>query len=125
MNRLLMMVTAALLLGGCRIRIAEPDWEPVRTSNAGVSSPQPHGSDVLEVKEIKAGRVYAREIHAKEIHADRARIGRIVKREPRGKWAKGEIKQDEVSAEIIRCKEIHADYVEADVVYAHEVHIGD
>lgn len=121
----LLFLSVTLIISGCSIRVREGGrYEPVYSAEEAPRE-RPDRRDVIAVKEIKADRVFAREIHVKELHADRARIGRIVRREPRGKWGKGEIKQGEVSAEVIRAKEIHADYVEADVVYAHEVHIGN
>ena len=89
--------------------------------------PPPAAQSVVQAKEIRAERVYARVIYCKEIHA---RDGRIA-RQGGGKGEKGErdwggkeLRAPEVRADTIYAKEIHADWIEAEEVHCKEVKLG-
>ncbi len=90
--------------------------------------PPPPPSDVLRIKEIKAGHVHARVIYAKEVKARGGHIGRVFEDREDKRWergrADGEIKAPQVSADVIYAKEVEADWIEAGEVHAQEVKIG-
>jgi hypothetical protein len=90
--------------------------------------PQPAPTDVLRVKEIKAGRVHARVIYAKKVKAKAGHIGRVIEDREDKQWKEGrsdgKIEEPEVKADVIYAKKIGADWIEAGEVYAKEVKIG-
>lgn len=123
----LLLIAVALSLSACvfraRHRDGPSDYPPPPPPDRR-GDPLVVPQQVIQVKELKARRVFANVIHCKEIHANEGRIG-----EQRGwqggkNWGGGELKQEEVRADTIYAKEIHADYVEAGVVYCKEVKMG-
>jgi hypothetical protein len=122
-STVLALMSAVVISSGCaghRVVVEIPS----RETRAMRPAPPPEPV-TLTVKEIHAEVVSARVIYAKEVHAREGRVGRIeIVNGAHGGHKGGELKMNDVVADVIHCKEIHADYVEADVIYAKEVKIG-
>ena len=119
---------------------AYPPQPPPRMAPAP-PPPPPTRAEVLQVKEIKAGRVRARVIYAKEVKAKGGRIGRVYESGD-DDWEKGgrgrgrgrghgrghghgdgKIEAPEVIADVIYAKEVDADWIEAGEIHAKDVKI--
>ena len=91
-----------------------------------VPSHRPIAQRVLQVRKLRAGRVYAHVIYAREVKAEDGRVGRWVEvkgnvHDYRDRDGEGRAVEDMNVAEV-RADAIYADEIEADFIDADEVH---
>lgn len=117
-------------LSGAVVRVVgqpPPHADPAPPPVTGQPAPPPPvGDNIIRVKEVKAGRVFARIIYAKEVKARNGRVGTVIRQGgEHGGHGQGELRSADVRADIIHAKEVHADWIEAQEIHAKEVHIGE
>jgi hypothetical protein len=84
---------------------------------------------VVRAKEVKADRIVARVVYAKEVKARDGEVLHVVRDRKTKEWERGgrseeELDVPEVQADVIYAREIHAGWIQADEVHAQDVRIG-
>jgi hypothetical protein len=140
--RLTLGIGIVLILGGCVVRTVpagssappppppepaarEPAPPPPPSSPppAPPSSPPPASpsSSNLVTHDIHVHTLRARVIYAHDVHAKGGRVGRFVQTEGKESEGRGDVRTENVSADVVRAHDVHADWIEADEVYAHNL----